>query len=264
MKVSVKAIAFLSCFAAISMPAAAGNLEDQAAAQFKSFNSMFLMDSVNIPVSKPAPGLTRDIFREVDACSVLNAQFVMQPVMKDALNMLKPCLAGVSKMAGNAIITASEANNGKAIEIVVLGSKNEDVKELVRGALAKRNNEVFGYPATAVLRTAMPLAAAAPSFVYADVFSQVPACSVVDAQFLMQPLMKDAMNMLTTCLDGVSKFTGAPVSAASVKNGKAIEIVILGGKNANVLPLMNSTIAKRHGQLFGYPATAVLNAAAPL
>ena len=103
-----------------------------------------------------------------------------------------------------------------------------------------------------------------PATLTRDIFREVDACSILNAQFIMQPLMKDALSMLKPCLEGVSKLTDAPVSASAVKNGKAIEIVILGGKNENVVPLMNSTIAKRHGQLFGYPATVVLHVAAPL
>jgi len=245
----------------MSVSASAGAMESQAADQLKSFSSLSdVKASANIPVPMPVT-LTRDIFREVDACSILNAQFIMQPLMKDALSMLKPCLEGVSKMTGNAPISAAAVKNGKAIEIVVLGSKNEAVKELVRGSLAKRNNQVFGYPATAVVHAAAPIG---ERLVYADLFSQVPACSVVDAQFFMQPFMKDALNMLKPCLEGVSKLTDAPVSANETNYGKAIEIVVLGGKNEGVIPLLNSTLIKRHNHLFGYPATAVLHAAAPL
>jgi len=261
MKFSIKAITAVTFIAAMGISASAATMESQAASQLKSFSSLAdIKAAADIPVPMPA-ALTRDIFREVDACSILNAQFIMQPTMKDALGMLKPCLDGVSKMTGNAPISAGAVKNGKAIEIVVLGEKNEAVKELVRGALAKRNNEVFGYPASAVVHAAAPLGS---RFVYADVFAQVPACSVVDAQFIMQPTMKDAMNMLKPCLEGVSKVVEAPVSADEVKNGTAIEIVVLGGKNENVIPLLNSTIIKRNSHLFGYPATVVLHAAMPL
>jgi uncharacterized protein (DUF1810 family) len=165
-------------------------------------------------------------------------------------------------MTGNPVISAGPVKSGKAIEIVVLGEKNEAVKELIRGALSKRNNEVFGYPAAAVVHAAAPLVAS--RFVYADVFAQVPACSVVDAKFIMQPTMQEALNMLKPCLEGVSRLTEAPVSANETNYGKAIEIVVLGEKNENVIPLLNSTVIKRQNHLFGYPATVVLHAAAPL
>ena len=262
MKFTVKALAAVTFLADMGVSAAAGTMEGQAAGQLRSFGSLAdFKAAAGLPVPMPAK-LTRDIFREVDACSALNNQFVMQPMMKDALSMLKPCLDGVSKMTGNARISAGAVKNGKAIEIVVLGEKNEAVKELVRGSLAKRNNQIFGYPAAAVVHAAAPISAA--RFVYADVFSQVPACSVVDAQFVMQPLMKDALNMLKPCLEGVSKLTEAPVSANETNFGRAIEIVVLGEKNENVIPLLNSTIIKRHNHLFGYPATVVLHAASPL
>ena len=244
----------------MSVSAAAGTMEGSAAGQLKSFGTLAdVKASSNIPVPMPA-ALTRDIFREVDACSILNAQFIMQPTMKDALGMLKPCLDGVSKMTGNAQLTASAVKNGHAIEIVVLGSKNEDVKELVRGSLNDRRNEVFGYPATVVVHAAEPHAVS--RFVYADAFAGIEACTVVDAKFIMQPTIKDSLQMLKPCLDEVSRSLNAPVFAEQEPNG-GIEIVVLGSKNESVIPVLNSTVAKRHEQLFGYPASVVLHAAVP-
>ncbi len=261
MKFSAKAITAVTFIAAMGVSAAAATMEEQSAEQFKSFNSMSVTESAKIVTPTPSYNtLTRDIFREVDACSILNAQFIMQPTIKDALSMLKPCLDGVSKMNGNAQITASAVNNGKAIEIVVLGEKNEAAKELVRGALAKRNNQVFGYPATAVVHAAEPHAAS--RFVYADAFAGIQACIVVDAKFIMQPTMKDALGMLKPCLDEVSKSLNAPVFAEQAPNG-GIEIVVLGSKNEAVIPVLNSTLIKRNNQLFGYPAAAVIHAAVP-
>lgn len=150
MKISVKAITLLTIIAAVSMPAAAGQSEI-----FESLSGQ--KPGASIPVPGPGYGLTRDVFREVEACSILNAQFIMQPFMKDALSMLKPCLVGVSELTGKAKISVGAVKNGKAIEITVLGSNNKDVMDLIKGSLAKRNNQVFGYPAEVVLRAAAPL-----------------------------------------------------------------------------------------------------------
>ena len=156
MRETVKILAAVSFIAAVCAPASAGSMEDLAAGQAAAMNSLSSRNIPNAAVPKPGYSLTRDVFLEVDACSILNAQFIMQPMMKDALNMLKPCLAGFSELTGNAPISADSVKGGKAIEIVVLGGKNKDVQELISGALAKRNNQVFGYPAAAVLHAAEP------------------------------------------------------------------------------------------------------------
>ncbi len=144
--------------AAAGMSASAG--ADGLSAGQGAFGSVYpVFPAKDITVSAPERieyGLTRDVFLEVDACSLLNAQFFMQPAMKDALNMLKPCLAGVSALTGKAPIAAAAVDSGKGIEITVVGSGNKDVKELVAGALAKRNNQLFGYPSSVVLRAAKP------------------------------------------------------------------------------------------------------------
>ncbi|MDD5209941.1 MAG: hypothetical protein PHV36_11180 [Elusimicrobiales bacterium] len=254
MKIIAKTFTLFTFLAAVSLPAAAG--------QSKVLDSLSGQKAgAAIPLPGPAYGLTRDVFREVDACSILNAQFIIQPFMKDALSMLKPCLAGVSDLTGKAKISVGAVKNGKAIEITVLGSKNKDVADLIKGSLAKRNDQVFGYPASVVVIAAEPKTSILPR----DVFTEVEACSIVDAQFFMQPFMKDALKMLKPCLDGISKISAyAPISVAETKNGKAIEITVLGEKNDYARSLIDASIAKRGGQLFGYPAEVVLNAGAPL
>jgi len=156
MKFTIKVLTALIFAAAMGISVAAGTMEDQALGQLRSFGSFKDIETaVKIPVPEYTPA--RDIFGEAPACSILNAQFIMQPFMKDALSMLKPCLDSVSKITGNVPVSAGAIKNGKAIEIVVLGGKNDAVKELIRSSLAKRNNAVFGYPATAVLHVAAPL-----------------------------------------------------------------------------------------------------------
>ncbi len=156
MKLTIKILTAIIFVAAMGISTSAGIMEDQAVAQLRSFGSFEDVETATkIPVPEHTPA--RDIFGETPACSILNAQFIMQPFMKDALSMLKPCLDGVSKITGNVQVSAGAVKNGKAIEIVVLGGKNDAVKELIRSSLAKRNNAVFGYPATAVVHVAIPL-----------------------------------------------------------------------------------------------------------
>ncbi|MEI7482728.1 MAG: hypothetical protein WCK75_10325 [Elusimicrobiota bacterium] len=156
MKFTIKILTSIIFVAAMGISTSAGTMEDQALGQLRSFGSFKDVEAATkIPVPEYAPA--RDIFAETPACSILNAQFIMKPFIKDALSMLKPCLAGVSKITGNVQISAGAVKNDKAIEIAVLGGKNEAVKELIRASLAKRNNAVFGYPATAVLHVAFPL-----------------------------------------------------------------------------------------------------------
>lgn len=91
---------------------------------------------------KAAPSARR--FEDYEGCSAVDNMFIMQPLMKDALAMLAPCM----KSLGLAHGVPLKAAEYKASTIVITVGESDKAFDLVNEALAKRNGQFFGYPVT--------------------------------------------------------------------------------------------------------------------
>ncbi len=83
-------------------------------------------------------------------------------------------------------------------------------------------------------------------------FEDYEGCSAVDNMFIMQPMLKDALDMLAPCMKSLSAAHGVPLKAAA-DGAKAIKITV--GDSDKAFNLVDTAVAKRRGQFFGYPVT---------
>lgn len=102
------------------------------------------------PKALEAPRETaRDPFIETEACSVVDAHYLRRPTVREALELLKPCLADVRKSYG---LDASALEGTAGIVLVVAGPippGNTLLRDL-RHALRVRDGKLFGHPASLV------------------------------------------------------------------------------------------------------------------
>ena len=95
-----------------------------------------------------------------------------------------------------------------------------------------------------------------------DAFKGLQECSIVDAMFIRQPDLKEAVGMLEPCMKAVSKRYGVSVSAKEAKipdsSGLGIGLVVSGEIMVGnpILRDLNYSIKLHHGGLFGHPAYA--------
>lgn len=162
MNFAVKNIAAVVFFTAVAVPASAGTVPAGALAQagFSTFASM----DIKIPAVSPAvPAagksapvrsiLPRDVFTEVKSCSIVDALFIMQPTIQDALKMLEPCLAGISEQNLNIPVSVKAIYKNNEVEKIIISvaePRREYVTQLIRTSVTKRDNHLFGYPAEVV------------------------------------------------------------------------------------------------------------------
>ena len=97
---------------------------------------------ITSPFPKAAPSARR--FEDYEGCSSVDNMFIMQPLMKDALAMLAPCMKSLGAAHGVPVKAASY----KAATITITVGESDKAFDLVTSALAKRHGQFFGYPVT--------------------------------------------------------------------------------------------------------------------
>jgi hypothetical protein len=86
-------------------------------------------------------------FMGQEACSALDRMFIMQPSVKDAANMMRPCMEAISK-AYELPVMVWPQDGGFTIYV----GKDREISDvpfskIMSAELSKRANSVFGYPA---------------------------------------------------------------------------------------------------------------------
>jgi len=93
-----------------------------------------------------------------------------------------------------------------------------------------------------------------------DAFKGLQECSIVDAMFIRQPDLKEAVGMLEPCMKAVSKRYGVPVSVKEAKIPDSSDLgigLIVSGElmvGNSVLMDLDYSIKLHHGGLFGHTA----------
>ena len=91
-------------------------------------------------------------FEAVAGCRAVDNLFIMQPLMKDALRMLAPCLENIGFNTGGYVEAAAITLSGGKAAIKITTGDDDGAYELLLSALNKRNGKFFGYPVQLVKR----------------------------------------------------------------------------------------------------------------
>jgi len=220
---------------AVSAPALAASVEVKATA----------------PSPEAVPGTTLELFMDEYACKAADAVLAVQPTRVEAVKMLKPCFAAISKTN---MVRVRIERTGLGLLITVGANPdrpgaNEAVAEKLKRELAQRQNRLLGYDVFLAVAQVQRL-----SETKSALFMGLRACSVADDMFFVQPSKAEAIKMMRPCFSAVSMKYGVPVTASETNGGLSLLVGLGDTDNYHAFADLSASLRSRGGMLFGYPA----------
>ena len=246
-KIKCCGLAALMC-AAVYAPAFSATAEELSASQESSFAAVSMAGVSAAEKAVPASAKPSSaFFMNEEACAGLDRMFIMQPTKESAVNMFRPCVEAISKTSG---VQLKVWGTSEGISIFHSERPEAKLPAKLTAALAKRRNQVFGYPVIVVSNASERGAK----------FMNQEACSALDRQFIMQPSKESAANMMRPCVAAIGKAYNVPMMLWQEKSftiyiSKEVEIPPYG---RNLSEVMTYELAKRGKSIFGYPVVVMV------